>query len=105
MKRHGQRPAVPSVRRCGRWSCLLGAAALGIAALGAACGSSDPGSGNGSAASVGSGGTGGAGSAGIGRNLRRLSVREYNNVVRDLLADTTRPANQFGQEVYTNGFD
>jgi hypothetical protein len=37
--------------------------------------------------------------------MRRLSVREYNNVVRDLLADTTEPANQFGQEVYTNGFD
>jgi Protein of unknown function (DUF1592)/Protein of unknown function (DUF1588)/Protein of unknown function (DUF1595)/Protein of unknown function (DUF1587) len=32
-------------------------------------------------------------------------MREYNNVVRDLLGDTTQPANQFGQEVYTNGFD
>jgi len=43
--------------------------------------------------------------AGVGRSLRRLSAREYNNVVRDLLADATQPANQFGQEVYTNGFD
>jgi hypothetical protein len=41
----------------------------------------------------------------VGRNLRRLSAREYNNVVRDLLGDATQPANQFGQEVYTNGFD
>ena len=43
--------------------------------------------------------------AGLSRALRRLSAREYNNVVRDLLGDTTQPANQFGQEVYTNGFD
>jgi hypothetical protein len=47
----------------------------------------------------------GPASATVGRNLRRLSRREYNNVVHDLLADTTQPANQFGQEVYTNGFD
>jgi hypothetical protein len=47
----------------------------------------------------------GATVAGLGRNLRRLSAREYNNVVRDLLGDTTQPADQFGQEVYTNGFD
>jgi hypothetical protein len=40
-----------------------------------------------------------------GRALRRLSRREYNNVVRDLLGDTTQPANQFGDEVYVNGFD
>jgi hypothetical protein len=40
-----------------------------------------------------------------GRALRRLSRREYNNVVHDLLGDTTSPANQFGLEVYVNGFD
>ena len=40
-----------------------------------------------------------------GRNLRRLSRREYDNVVRDLLGDTTEPALQFGLEVYVNGFD
>jgi hypothetical protein len=40
-----------------------------------------------------------------GRRLRRLSRREYNNVVRDLLGDTTRPADSFGLEVYINGYD
>jgi hypothetical protein len=40
-----------------------------------------------------------------GRSFRRLSRREYNNVVHDLLGDTTAPANQFGLEVYVNGFD
>jgi hypothetical protein len=34
-----------------------------------------------------------------------LSKREYNNVVRDLLGDTSMPANQFGTEVYFNGYD
>ena len=58
---------------------------------------------SGGGSSAGAGGV--AGLAGTGRNLRRLSAREYNNVVRDLLADTTQPANQFGQEVYTDGFD
>jgi hypothetical protein len=43
--------------------------------------------------------------ASIGRGLRRLSRREYNNVARDLLGDTTRPADRFGLEVYVNGFD
>jgi hypothetical protein len=40
-----------------------------------------------------------------GRRLRRLSKREYDAVVHDLLGDTTQPASQFGGEVYTNGFD
>jgi hypothetical protein len=40
-----------------------------------------------------------------GRALRRLSQREYDNVVRDLLGDTTQPASHFGAEVYVNGFD
>jgi hypothetical protein len=43
--------------------------------------------------------------ASTSRGLRRLSHREYNNVVRDLLGDTSQPANQFGDEVYVNGFD
>lgn len=90
---------------------LVGVACLALAALGAACdgkigdagttgiapGAGGPGNGSSSAA--------GTPTAGIGRNLRRLSIREYNNVVRDLLGDTTQPASQFGQEVYTNGFD
>jgi hypothetical protein len=39
------------------------------------------------------------------RRLRRLSRREYDNVVRDLLGDTTQPASAFGPEVCANGFD
>src|SRR5579859_3748382 len=106
----GSTPGRPSLRRRGRWSCLPLLAWLGIAVLAAACdgqigdaGASSAGAGassNGSSA-----GAGGAGGARVGRNLRRLSAREYNNVVRDLLGDTTEPAKQFGQEVYTNGFD
>ena len=41
----------------------------------------------------------------IVRRLRRLSNREYNNVVRDLLWDTTQPANGFLDESYANGYD
>jgi hypothetical protein len=41
----------------------------------------------------------------VDRNLRRLSKREYNNVVHDLLRDNTLPANAFGTEEYLNGFD
>ena len=99
------------MRRRGGWSCHLVLAWLGIAVLAAACDGQigDAGasgvSGAGASGNGSSTGAGGAGAAGVGRNLRRLSVREYNNVVRDLLADTTKPANQFGQEVYTNGFD
>jgi hypothetical protein len=39
------------------------------------------------------------------RRLRRLSSREYNNVVRDLLGDTSQPANRFVRDVYQNGYD
>jgi Protein of unknown function (DUF1592)/Protein of unknown function (DUF1588)/Protein of unknown function (DUF1595)/Protein of unknown function (DUF1587) len=39
------------------------------------------------------------------RRLRRLSNREYNNVVRDLLGDTTQPAKRFVVDVYPNGYD
>jgi hypothetical protein len=63
-------------------------------------------------ASAGGGGSGGGdasvsstGGASVGRSLRRLSHREYNNVVRDLLGDTTQPASALGLDVYTNGFD
>lgn len=41
----------------------------------------------------------------IFRKVRRLSNREYNNVVRDLLGDTTQPANSFLDDSYANGFD
>ena len=39
------------------------------------------------------------------RQLRRLSSREYNNVVRDLLGDASRPADAFVADVYPNGYD
>jgi hypothetical protein len=39
------------------------------------------------------------------RRLRRLSIREYNNVVRDLLGDDSRPADRFVAESYQNGYD
>ena len=39
------------------------------------------------------------------RRLRRLSSREYDNVVRDLLGDDTRPATAFVEDAYANGYD
>jgi hypothetical protein len=36
--------------------------------------------------------------------MRRLTHSQYNNTVRDLLGDQTRPADQFPQEDFTNGF-
>jgi hypothetical protein len=36
--------------------------------------------------------------------LRRLTRFEYNNTVRDLLLDTTKPANDFPSEALGNGF-
>lgn len=39
------------------------------------------------------------------RRLRRLSAREYDNVVRDLLGDTTRPAKRFVLDAFQNGYD
>src|ERR1700676_966666 len=36
--------------------------------------------------------------------LRRLTLSQYNNTVRDLLGDYTRPADQFPPEDFLNGF-
>ncbi|MGH9559499.1 MAG: DUF1587 domain-containing protein, partial [Bryobacteraceae bacterium] len=36
--------------------------------------------------------------------LRRLTNGQYNNTIRDLLKDTTTPANDFPPEDYVNGF-
>src|SRR5438105_3442595 len=36
--------------------------------------------------------------------LRRLTHSQYNNTVRDLLGDQTRPADDFPQEDFVNGF-
>jgi hypothetical protein len=66
-------------------------------------GSGSTGSGSGTAGTTG-GGTGTAGSTPIDPNaagpmpMLRLTNREYNNTVRDLLGDTTQPANQFGSD-------
>jgi hypothetical protein len=75
--------------------------ALGVASVVAACSTGNPASPG--AVSVLDGGASTV--SALGRGLRRLSRREYNNVVRDLLGDTTQPANQFGIEVYVNGYD
>ncbi|MES1208793.1 MAG: DUF1595 domain-containing protein, partial [Pseudomonadota bacterium] len=68
------------------------------------------GSGKGGGVSVvgvtsGTGGSAAVTAAFVGRGLRRLSRREYDNVVHDLLGDTTAPASRFTSEVYTNGYD
>ena len=39
------------------------------------------------------------------RRLRRLSSREYDNVVRDLLRDATKPSKTFLVDSYQNGYD
>src|SRR5437870_11900055 len=74
--------------------------ALGLAA----CNANIDGSGNGPAVGAGAApGCGGGSNMGPGadpnavgsRPLNRLSRREYNNTVRDLLGDTTNPADAF----------
>ncbi len=91
-----------------RWSGTC-AASLGVVAIVAACGQGTSRSWSTNESNggpeAGAEAAAGADTASVSRSLRRLSRREYNNVVRDLLGDTTQPANQFGQEVYTNGFD
>lgn len=37
-------------------------------------------------------------------SLQRLTHAQYNNVIRDLLGDTSRPADQFPPEDYVSGF-
>jgi Protein of unknown function (DUF1592)/Protein of unknown function (DUF1588)/Protein of unknown function (DUF1587)/Protein of unknown function (DUF1595)/Protein of unknown function (DUF1585) len=45
-----------------------------------------------------------AGSSNPGRLVRRLTHSQYNNTVRDLLGDSTRPALRFPPEDYVDGF-
>lgn len=40
----------------------------------------------------------------VSPKLRRLTHSQYNNTVRDLLGDETRPADRFPPEDYVNGF-
>jgi hypothetical protein len=44
-------------------------------------------------------------SSGSYGRVRRLSHREYDNVVYDLLGDATQPAKRFIEDAYTNGYD
>jgi len=46
----------------------------------------------------------GAGLAAPRESVRRLTHSQYNNTVRDLLGDETRPADQFPPEDFVNGF-
>ena len=46
----------------------------------------------------------GAAKTGRPPGLRRLTQSQYNHTVRDLLGDFTRPADQFPQEDFLNGF-
>jgi len=103
-------------------------AGLALAAMAAACvGPPLAGGTNGSGGTKGSGGTNGSGgtkgtggsggkavqgsggqgvAAGLSRRVRRLSNHEYDNVVRDLLGDTTRPSHQFDiSDASPNGYD
>ena len=52
-------------------------------------------------------GTGGQGvTAGLTRRVRRLSNHEYDNVVRDLLGDSTQPSHGFSiSDSFPNGYD
>jgi hypothetical protein len=84
-------------------SAVLAAAGLActgtIGGIASAGGSSEPGAGGGSASSAGSGvgasGTQSDPNAAGPMPMLRLTNREYNNTVRDLLGDTSRPADQF----------
>jgi hypothetical protein len=63
---------------------------------------------SGTAGTTGAGGQGGAAAVSLAqtpRRLRRLSNREYDNVVRDLLGDTTAPATGFLADAFVTGYD
>jgi hypothetical protein len=68
-------------------------------------------SGGGAGGASGGGGDDGGGIRGpsetttVARRLRRLSSREYNNVVGDLLGDESRPADDFIEDAFPNGYD
>jgi hypothetical protein len=65
----------------------------------------------GPAAGAGANGPGGDGGTAVAnvahtpRRLRRLSNREYDNVVRDLIGDTTAPATGFLADAFVTGYD
>jgi hypothetical protein len=76
----------------------VAAALAGLLACDASIGGADGAGGSGALNGAGSssGGTVGVGMNAVGpRPLLRLTRREYNNTVRDLLGDTTHPADEF----------
>jgi hypothetical protein len=83
-----------------------------LAGRGGTAGGPASGTGGSSAGQTATGGTAGTGGAPVDCStpkvgsspLRRLTRREYNNVVRELLGDLTRPANQFVAESEQSGF-
>ena len=98
------------VMRCGAGVAVvvtiasLAACNANIGAPGASSGAGQAGSSAGAAPGAGGSSSGGAANGGavssdlnaVGlRPLSRLNRREYNNTVRDLLGDSTRPADQF----------
>jgi hypothetical protein len=87
----------------------LGAAAPACSSEGAA---PNPGSNPGTAGTAAMGGSGGSGSTVVqcatpspgAAPIRRLTRFEYNNTVRDLLNDTTKPGDRLPPELKGNGF-
>jgi len=62
--------------------------------------------GSGGTSAAGSGGSPGGDTASLTRRVRRLSNHEYDNVVRDLLGDTTQPSRGFIiSDSFPNGYD
>ncbi|MBV9949548.1 MAG: DUF1595 domain-containing protein, partial [Myxococcales bacterium] len=80
---------------------------VAVAAAGAACsgGGDVPAPLEPSSSAAGSAAAAPAAASGPLRRLRRLSNREYDNVVRDLLGDESRPATRFLEDDYPNGYD
>jgi len=90
----------------------VGALALAVSVVAMACAGPRVGGAHGEGA--GSGGRTGAGggtsadgpAAGLTRRVRRLSNHEYDDVVRDLLGDTTQPSRGFLiADSFANGYD
>jgi hypothetical protein len=84
---------------------MPGAGAAGMAAAAGTSGAAGTGGMSGLAGTNGEAGTGAPLPLVPGRSpLRRLSRTEYDNTVRDLLGDATRPARQFEPDTLAEGF-
>src|SRR4051794_16695978 len=99
----GRTVDVCAVRPQGLSRCLpvrrAGVVALALSATAMACVgprvSGAHGEGSGGASGSGGSNSPNAPAAGLTRRVRRLSNHEYDNVVRDLLGDTTQPSRAF----------